>query len=118
MLQIMPKYNIVHFRPWFKFMSFVHCLFIIWLFIYQWVIVRRSILSVTPSKWLCLMLIVASERKIPPQSTQNQMMGHVLIAAYRCVGKRHFTPATRGREDYRSRDDKVVRLEGVALTTR
>ena len=35
-----------------------------------------------------------------------------------CLGKKNSAPATRGREDYHSRDNKVARLEGVALTTR
>ena len=98
-------------RPLFKCSSFVHCLFIIWLFIYQLVIVCRSILSVTPLKWLCLMLIVTSERKYRSSnnrsrrlsllrqqgrearrcSTHNQMMGHVLIVA----SKRNILPVNK-----------------------
>ena len=35
-----------------------------------------------------------------------------------CLGKKNSSPAARGREDYHSRDDKVARLEGVALKTR
>ena len=34
------------------------------------------------------------------------------------LGKTNSAPATRGREDYHSCDNKVARLEGVALTTK
>ena len=130
----MPKSNLVYCS------SIVHMLGVCSLFVHHLVIhlviVCCSILFVTPPKWLFLVLIVASERKIPPQQQEvariiitlatTSLRGSTVLNSQPddgtrvncCVGKKHFATKTRGREDYRSREDKVVRLDVVALTTR